>query len=138
LDVVHIVEGELARTEASAVLSHYAHDLSRDHQVTAQAAMTAARPVAASAPSLFALEVRSSTDWTFASGALPFSPALWVGIDDEAWAAKLDCLGIYHDELRAWPHPRSVDGIDVLARYRGSQVGLDRAEAFVVIRAVEQ
>jgi hypothetical protein len=40
----------------------------------------------------------------------------------------------YERELRAWPHPRSLRGIEALARWRGATIGVDAAEAFVLGR----
>ena len=59
-----------------------------------------------------------------------------VALDERAWRTKLELLDIYADELRPCPHARSVEGVDALARYRGTQVGVERAEAFALLRAV--
>ena len=39
--------------------------------------------------------------------------------------------------MREWPHSRSIKNIQNLANLRGSQVGLEAAEAFMLIRQVE-
>ena len=40
----------------------------------------------------------------------------------------------YARELREFPHPRSLEGIEVLARKRGMEIGFVAAEAFMVVR----
>ena len=65
-----------------------------------------------------------------------FVPSVWVALDADAWQTKVDLLDVYADEMRPWPHARSPEGIDALARYRGSQVGVDRAKAFALQRLV--
>ena len=65
-----------------------------------------------------------------------FQPTVFVPIDDEAWAMKLELLQLYRSELRAAPHARSLEGIDAMARYRGTQIGCARAEAFALLRQV--
>ena len=50
---------------------------------------------------------------------------------------KLAALNAYADELRDWPHPRSRQGIEHLARWRGASVGCDAAEAFMLARHLQ-
>ena len=38
--------------------------------------------------------------------------------------------------MRPFPHPRSYEGVQYLARVRGMTVGIEFAEAFEVIRRV--
>jgi hypothetical protein len=40
----------------------------------------------------------------------------------------------YDKELRPFPHPRSQEPLEALARWRGAESGLKSAEAFVTIR----
>jgi len=40
----------------------------------------------------------------------------------------------YENELRAFPHPRSLVAIDALAKWRGATVGVEAAEAFILGR----
>ena len=51
---------------------------------------------------------------------------------------KLNALNAYTSEILEAPHSRSIYGIESLAKYRGSQVGLYYAEAFEVIRKIER
>ncbi|MBI2104108.1 MAG: PIG-L family deacetylase, partial [Candidatus Omnitrophica bacterium] len=37
-------------------------------------------------------------------------------------------------ELRQFPHPRSLEGLEVLAKKRGMEVGFHAAEAFMTVR----
>ena len=46
----------------------------------------------------------------------------------------MTALEAYAEELRAWPHPRSLQGVDHLAHWRGATVGVDAAEAFMLGR----
>ena len=50
---------------------------------------------------------------------------------------KLEALAAYEMEMRLLPHSRSVGHIESLARHRGNCVGLEAAEAFEVVRALE-
>lgn len=46
---------------------------------------------------------------------------------------KLDLMSIYESEVMEFPYPRSLDSIKALARWRGSRVGVEYAEAFMLI-----
>lgn len=135
-EIASVVERAVRQREPDLVLTHWSNDLSIDHQLTARAALVACRPIdGRRSPAVASFEIRSSTDWT--TGPDPaFTPSLFVGLDDHAWSAKLDALNCYASELRDAPHARSIDGLDALSRYRGTQVGLPRAEAFVLLRSV--
>ena len=65
-----------------------------------------------------------------------FEPNLFVNIED-TWIDKLNALKFYKEEIKEYPHSRSYKGIENLAKVRGNQVGLDRAEAFEVIRKID-
>lgn len=104
----------------------YTHhpDLNRDHRLVNEAVMVAAR-----GQTVYTFETLSSTEWS----AEPFAPNLYVGID---LPFKLETLAIYASELRAFPHPRSLEAVAALARFRGSTAQLKAAEAFHVHREV--
>ena len=44
---------------------------------------------------------------------------------------------VYRSESRPYPHPRSPEAIENMARFRGSAVGVIYAEAFFLVRDVE-
>ena len=47
---------------------------------------------------------------------------------------KIQALKCYERELRKFPHPRSLEGIEILAKKRGLEIGFPASEAFVVLR----
>ena len=81
-------------------------------------------------------EVRSATDYAHLSITNSFIPNLYIDIK-EKWETKLNALKAYSIEMRDFPHSRSFEGIENLAKYRGNQVDLEYAEAFEVIRKIE-
>jgi LmbE family N-acetylglucosaminyl deacetylase len=119
------------------VYTHHAGDLNIDHQTAHRAVMTYFRPQAhESVPeAIYSFEVPSSTGWFGASGHSSFIPNYFVNIT-QTIDKKLASLEAYEEEMRAWPHARSLDAVKNLAGYRGSHVGLSAAEAFVVERII--
>ena len=57
-----------------------------------------------------------------------------LAIDD---ASGELALTYYASESRPYPHPRSIEAVEYLARKRGGEVGIEYAEAFELIRRVE-
>ena len=75
--------------------------------------------------------MNSSTEW--APPGEGFVPNEYLDIS-EFLDRKLQALACYTGELRAWPHPRSLKGVEAQARWRGTQVGLEAAEAYSLVR----
>jgi LmbE family N-acetylglucosaminyl deacetylase len=50
---------------------------------------------------------------------------------------KLAALRCFKSQIRPSAHPRSIDAVTALAKWRGAQIGVEAAEAFVLLRHVE-
>jgi len=133
LDVVRRVESFLDGFPADVVYTHHGGDLNVDHGITQRAVATACRPLPEAIDrTVLGCEVNSATEWGTRT-LDPFVPTEFL--DAEPFLdSKIKALECYSDELRDWPHPRSSEGIRVLARWRGSQSGFTAAEAFVTQR----
>jgi LmbE family N-acetylglucosaminyl deacetylase len=47
---------------------------------------------------------------------------------------KLEIMALYKSELQQFPLPRSLDSMRALARFRGATIGVEFAEAFMLVR----
>lgn len=137
LDVVKMVEAHGARVRPDVVYTHHGGDLNLDHRITHQAVLTAFRPLpGATGPrAIHFFEVPSSTEWNASPSAEAFRPNHFVDVT-ATLDAKLRALDAYASEMRPWPHPRSREGIEALARWRGCSVGVAAAEAFATGRTL--
>jgi LmbE family N-acetylglucosaminyl deacetylase len=135
LELVQYLEAERESFAPSLIITHDAGDLNVDHRLTNQAVLTAFRPRPEEAPfSIWAFEILSSTEWQ--DPALKcFQPQIYLDISRQL-ETKLKAMQCYASELRDYPHPRSLEGIRLLARLRGLEVCLTAAEAFRLIRHV--
>lgn len=109
-------------------------DMHIDHGEVAKAAMVALRPI--SNPQLkmiFSYETLSESEWNIPSVDNAFCPTFYSDIT-ETIDTKIKAMQCYQSQLMDSPHPRSINAIDALARYRGSTVGKNYAEAFVLVR----
>lgn len=125
------IEGCCARFEPTVVYTHWAGDMNVDHQAVSNAVSIACRPQPGSpVKRVLQFEVPCNTTW---SGG--FSPTYFVDISDHL-DAKLRAAKCYASEMREFPHPRSIRGMDILAAIRGMTIGVEAAEAFVVQRMI--
>ena len=135
LDIVKAVEEKIRVLKPQIVYTHYSGDLNVDHQYTARAVLTATRPIGDyCVEEIYAFETLSSSEWNFDhTGQAVFSPNVFVDIT-EYYAQKETAMKCYVSELCEFPHPRSITGMDTLSRSRGMTAGMQRAEAFMLIR----
>jgi LmbE family N-acetylglucosaminyl deacetylase len=136
LDVVKAVEEHRDEVQPDLVLTHHAGDLNIDHRVTSDAVLTAFRPVPGTRPTtILAFETLSSTEWSAVQNGHPFWPN-WFEDATPGLDRKVEAMAAYQHELRDWPHPRSLEGVRIAARRWGMTVGLEAAEAFMLLRRV--
>lgn len=134
LDIIREVERIIGLHQPDTVFTHHVGDLNVDHRRIHEAVATACRPQRDHpVKTLLCFEVPSSTEWQLSGSAPAFTPNWFVDISDTL-DCKLAALDAYAAELRAWPHPRSRQGVEHLARWRGATVGADAAEAFILGR----
>jgi LmbE family N-acetylglucosaminyl deacetylase len=137
LDIVKQIESAVRRHRPAIVLTHHAGDVNIDHRIVHEAVVTACRPQPnRSVRTLLFFEVPSSTEWQTPGSAPPFLPNWFVDVS-ATLTRKLQALEAYRDELRDFPHPRSLQGAEALARWRGASVGVLAAEAFILGRRIE-
>lgn len=130
IEVVGLIENQ--RTDPDIIYTHHPGDLNLDHALTGRAVLTAFRPKPGEKPrTILACEVLSSTEYTYPR---VFQPNWYVSLTfdhlDKAWAA-LEC---YESEIQTPPHPRSKSVIRARMEARGSEVGVEYAEAFQLLR----
>jgi len=95
------------------------------------ATLTATRPQKNSKiKEVISFEIPSSTEWFF---PLEYSPNIFVDISKEI-KSKFLALKKYKNEIREFPHPRSIIALEAIARRWGSISGFQYAEAFSLIR----
>lgn len=136
LEITQAVEKVLFSFKPDVIFTHHGGDLNKDHRLTHQAVLTACRPLPEANPmSILGFEVLSSTEYAVSNAFASFLPNCYVDIS-ATLADKQKALTAYASEMRPWPHPRSHEGVEYLAKLRGSQCGKDAAEAFTLYRYV--
>jgi len=136
LDVIKEVEKEINRLQPDTVITHHAGDVNIDHRIVHEAVVTACRPKPYQpVKRLLACEIQSSTEWQTPGSNHIFQPN-WFEDVSQTIGLKIDALNAYETEVRKWPHPRSLKNVENTAKWRGSSVGYDAAEAFMLLREI--
>ena len=134
LDLIKRIEECVERHQPECVYVHHSGDVNVDHRRLHEAVVTACRPSPGHVVKrLLSFEVASSTEWQPPGSAPAFHPNWFVDISDQ-WERKREALVAYSSEMRDWPHARSLEAVEHLARWRGAQVGVEAAEAFYLLR----
>jgi LmbE family N-acetylglucosaminyl deacetylase len=134
LDLIKHIEQHIHRHQPQVVYVHHAGDVNVDHRRLHEAVVTACRPTPGHpVRRLISFEVASSSEWQPPGSAPAFQPNWFVDISDQ-WQRKREALLAYSSEMRPWPHARSLEALEHLARWRGAQVGVEAAEAFCLLR----
>ena len=132
LDITHAVEEAIRSCNPTLIYTHHAGDVNLDHTTLARAVEAAVRPGAhASLAEVRAFEVPSSSEWNFTRER--FAPQVFVSLTESQLKKKIDAMRAYESEMRPFPHPRSPEYLDALARVRGGQSGTPAAEAFAAV-----
>lgn len=133
LDIVKFIESHLREFNPDIVLTHSDSEVNIDHRLTLKAVESSCRPINSFCPShILSFEIVCSGSWVFDKS---FAPNLFIDISSY-WEKKLSAWSFYSDESLPFPHPRSIIGIETLAKYRGMMSGVFFAEAFQVQRSL--
>lgn len=138
LRIIQAVEPYLTKIRPSVVFTHHGGDLNIDHRLTAQAVFTACRPSNQQfVQRMYSFEILSSTEWQEKKSHQAFLPNVYINIEKQI-QKKIELLGIYRQEMNPFPFPRSREGVETLARFRGMECGVTYAEAFELIREIQR
>ena len=131
LDIIKVVSKVKDEVKPDIIFTHYENDLNIDHQITYQAVITATRPMQDECvKEIYSFEILSSTEWNY---PISFSPDTYYDISD-TFDLKIQSMKEYTSELCEFPHPRSLEGIKLNAKYQGMRVGKKMVEAFKSVR----
>jgi len=118
----------------------FERDINKDHKLVSEACLVALRPKPGlNVKKVFYYEVLSETEWAKPARKIEdvFLPNFYENISENL-NDKLKAMECYKSELKEYPHPRSLEGIKVLAQKRGMEIGIEYAEAFMLLREIKK
>jgi LmbE family N-acetylglucosaminyl deacetylase len=134
-DLISSISDAVAQTKPDQLYLTHAGDIHSDHRLVFDATMSALKSFnrQTSVTRLLSFETLSSTEAAPANPARAFVPNVFSDVTPFI-ERKLEIMSLYETELQPFPLPRSLESIRALARFRGATVGLEYAEAFMLIR----
>jgi LmbE family N-acetylglucosaminyl deacetylase len=137
LDLVKVIEKEKGQFQPEIVFTHHGNDTNIDHRRTFEAVITATRPLENEVvKTIVCFETPSSTEWQAYNFPNPFLPNLFMEIGQKDLEAKIMAMECYKFESRKFPHPRSPEALEILAKRWGVVSGRPLSEAFMLIRSI--
>lgn len=118
------------------VLSPYP-DRHIDHRIVFDAVMVAVRPVSSgkNISIVASYETLSETHWNAPHIETNFVPNWTVDITSTI-KFKLKALSCFQSQISPFPGPRSIEAVEALSKFRGTQAGFGFGESFHIIRLV--
>lgn len=118
----------ITQFKPNIIYTHFANDINKDHRLIYESVMVSTRPTTHRIRVL-CFETPSSSEWNNHA----FTPNFYVDISPYI-NQKIDAFAQYKSEVKPHPHPRSLEGVRILANKRGIEVCTDYAEAFILIK----
>ena len=133
LKITKKIEAIIDDYRPDTVYTHSQCDINVDHRLIYESTITATRPKKNSVvKQVISFETPSSTEWYFPQ---KFSPNIFVDISKEL-KFKLKAMQCYKNELMEFPHPRSIEALEIIAKRWGTVCGCNAAEAFCLVRSL--
>lgn len=130
--IANLIQEILKKIKPDTIFIPSEKDMHVDHKIINQASMIATRPINNFIiKRVFAYETLSETHWGIRFNN-DFSPNYFERLSDLNIKFKKKSFLKYKSQIKKFPHPRSIKGIETLANFRGMQIGSEYAEAFEV------
>jgi len=136
VEITNKIEDVIKNWSPSIIYTHYWGDMNQDHRRLFEATKIATRPIPnSSIERVLCYETPSSTEWGKNTHA--FNPNHFVNISSTL-KNKVKAIKQYKNEIKEFPHPRSIEGITTRAKFWGSCSGIKNAEAFIMLQNLEK
>jgi LmbE family N-acetylglucosaminyl deacetylase len=138
-DLISPLREAIREARPDCVYVTHGGDVHTDHGAVFAATMSVLKPfymARLGVRRILCYETLSSTDAAPATPGRLFMPVVYRDISPYI-ERKVEIMGLYETERQADPMPRGPEGIRALARHRGATIGVEYAEAFMLVRDVE-
>jgi LmbE family N-acetylglucosaminyl deacetylase len=133
-----VTDGIVDRVKPDVLYVPFPFDLHKDHREVFHSLSVAWRSSSSTGrgiAEIYCYETLSETHWNIPYAEAGFLPSRWVDIG-ETLETKMRAVACYRSQVKDAPEPRSLGAVRALAVWRGSQMGMQAAEAFVTVRTL--
>lgn len=117
----------IEQIKPNIIYTHFNKELNEQHNLVSLGTLVGAR--IPNKATIYMYETESSRYFL-----KPFKPNYYVNIWSDQMNKKIEAFKIYESEVKERYHPRSLSGVWNLAEYRGNEIGVEFAEAFIQVR----
>lgn len=135
-DLIQKLQKAISKLSPEVVYLVHQGDAHTDHQVIFAATMAVLKPfymARLGVRRVLSYETLSSTEAAPPQREGNFVPNVFSDISPFI-DRKVEIMDLYQSEIQQDPMPRTASAIRALARYRGATIGVEHAEAFMLIR----
>lgn len=135
-EMIAAVAKVVTNIEPIIIYLPYRKDIHSDHKISFDVAAACTKSFRyPSIKSVRVYETLSETEQGICPDDSGFRPNLFVDISAYL-DQKIEILRLYKGEMGDAPFPRSQEVIEALAKYRGSVIGCNAAESFMLLREI--
>lgn len=134
-EINDVVSKLVAEVDPHEIYVPFPFDLHKDHGATAYGVSVASRPYLASAKNIrriLAYETLSETHLSPPYMTTAFQPNVFVNVTDQI-DRKINAMRAYGSQIQPDNQPRSDAALRALATIRGTHIGVEAAEGFVLL-----
>ena len=136
-DLISPIAEKIELIQPNCIYVPYRNDAHSDHEAVFDATMSVTKSFRCPfVKRILAYETLSETEFGLKPEDPGFKPNVFRNIS-RYLTHKLDILRSYSDELGEHPFPRSLKSVEALAVLRGAQSGFEAAEAFMLLKEIE-
>jgi LmbE family N-acetylglucosaminyl deacetylase len=135
-EIIASISGVIAEARPHLVYLNHAGDVHSDHRIVFDSVISAIKPFYSSrhgVKRILSYETLSSTEAAAPDRLRAFLPTVFCDITNFI-ERKLEIMSLYRSEIQPYPLPRANESIRALARFRGAAIGIEYAEALMLIR----
>ena len=127
LDITKKIEEKISTIKPQIIFTTPNNDGHQDHKKVHDCTLIASRPKTHKIEKIIQYELLSTNRTSF-------SPNFFVDISTQ-FESKIEAINEYNSEIEDYPHVRSIKAIETLANIRGIESGMNKAEAFKIMRS---
>ena len=135
-DIIKKIANVFNKVQPEIIYIPNRSDVHSDHRVTFDAVMSCTKSFRFPyIKRVLMYETISETEFSPALRENSFQPNSFCDISDHI-EDKLEILKIYESEIGEHPFPRSEENVRALSKFRGAMIGVNYAEAFMILKEV--
>ena len=132
-EISDTIQKDILKYKPTKIFIPSLEDIHSDHKVIHQACLVACRPINNfKIHEVLSYETLSETEW----GTTQFNPNKYEILKKKHLLKKINAFKKYKTQIQKNFHPRSANGIKSLSKYRGTNISVEFAEAFKIIRNI--